>query len=108
MHMRDRVQQEDQKPKAMRTRPPIGPVPLKRRKQKMPHGSDLLQAFTASRQGTEHRRLKRDDKVPADCWPTLRRRKAIGARAEATRRRIIGSRHQAIHGWAGRGLYHAT
>jgi hypothetical protein len=49
MHMRDRVQQESQKRQGQDDESPFAPLPLKRQKQETPHGSDLLQVFTASR-----------------------------------------------------------
>jgi hypothetical protein len=49
MYMRDRVQQESQKRQGQDDKGPFPPVPLKRQKKKIPHSSDLLQVFTASR-----------------------------------------------------------
>jgi hypothetical protein len=49
MRMRDRVQQKGQKRQGQDDKSPFAPVPLKRQKKEIPHSSDLVQVFTASK-----------------------------------------------------------
>ena len=58
MHMCDRVEQKGQERQGQDDKTPLAPVPLKRQKKKMPHGPDFLQVFTASRYGTQNKRLQ--------------------------------------------------
>jgi hypothetical protein len=49
MHMRDRVEQKGQERQGQDDKTPFAPMPLKREKKKIPHSSDLVQVFTASK-----------------------------------------------------------
>ena len=56
--MRDRIEQERENNERCNHKSVLPSVPLKRKKQEIPHSLDLLQVLTASRYGTPNRRLQ--------------------------------------------------